>query len=617
MSEKFMKVKRIVAPAVCVMLAVMQLTGCGVATSEELANMLSSGEQIEIDIALPENAKELHGTPVEWKELSYLTDQEDLRKEIDNALGIIAYGESKNGVLYVNPETEEWEPNNTLEAVFKNKAYREVMKDEDVVEEISKAVLENYVDLDETSDGSIVQLAALNAYFNLFPADEETASFNGSDYLTRAQFMSGLAKAHLQAQDGATASAETVEQVGDSEYSLYAELMSDSSYLDITSKSLNEKNVNGLITRAEVAYMIVNTYYADEFKSVDVTTKPSTYSDVKNAGDMASEAETTGKDQYKAANLSYMINNPSKGMDESLYKAMVVAYAHNIFGSETESRWSEPITKVEALQLLKRVYESADTTVKCQNGKNQTVDLADADLDNLSDDLMYEINGKKYERSKIENSGTVILLSTFGEFPPLSYAEWQEQIGKINSEKYEIYKNHLVIENTYEEDSPYSRLSNEQLLWLERMDIAMTNDMKNLQAMIKDGIVLQEEEVDEALGVLYYTGRLTDEEKVAYEKLYGLDEPDVTYQRPGNNSGNSTASQKNNSNQQNNTSQPSVDEQPSENSVDNGASDYIPDEDTNDGGSSAIYGADDGDLSLGNEGTAPEGAGLDISFGQL
>lgn len=585
MSEKFMKVKRIVAPAVCVMLAVMQLTGCGVATSEELANMLSSGEQIEIDISLPENAKELQGTPVEWKELSYLTDQEDLRKEIDNALGIIAYGESKNGVLYVNPETEEWEPNNTLEAVFKNKAYREVMKDEDVVEEISKAVLENYVDLDETSDGSIVQLAALNAYFNLFPADEETASFNGSDYLTRAQFMSGLAKAHLQAQDGATASAETVEQVGDNEYSLYAELMSDSSYLDITSKSLNEKNVNGLITRVEVAYMIVNTYYADEFKSVDVATKPSTYSDVKNAGDMASEAETTGKDQYKAANLSYMINNPSKGMDESLYKAMVVAYAHNIFGSETESRWSEPITKVEALQLLKRVYESADTTVKCQNGKNQTVDLADADLDNLDDDLTYEINGKSYKAEDIENSGTVILLQTFGEFPPLSYLEWQQEIKKINSEKYEIYKNHLVLDKPYEEHSQYVNLTNEQLLWLERMNVAMTNNLTNLQAMIKDGLILQEEEVDESLGILYYTGKLSDEEKVAYEKLYGLDEPDVTYTRPSNSSSNSSGN--------NNTGSSSSEiNQSNESSADSGTYNYVPNETTNDCGSSDVTDVD-------------------------
>lgn len=595
MSEKFMKVKRIVAPAVCVMLAVMQLTGCGVATSEELVNMLSSGEQIEINIELPENAEELKGTPVEWKELSYLTDQEDLRKEIDNALGIIAYGESKNGVLYVNPETEEWEPNNTIEAVFKNKAYREVMKDEDVVEEISKAVLENYVDLDETSDGSVVQLAALNAYFNLFPADEETASFNGNDYLTRAQFMSGLAKAHLQAQDGATASAETVEQVGDNEYSLYAELMSDSAYLDITSKSLNEKNVNGLITRAEVAYMIVNTYYADEFKSVDVTTKPSTYSDVKNAGDMAGEAETTGKDQYKAANLSYMINNPSKGMDESLYKAMVVAYAHNIFGSETESRWSEPITKVEALQLLKRVYESADTTVKCQNGKNQTVDLADADLDNLDDDLTYEINGKSYKAEDIENSGTVILLQTFGKFPPMTYLEWTKQVEKINNAKYEIYKNHLVIDKQYDEHSQYSRLTNEQLLWLERMDVAMTNGMTDVQKMIDDGLVLSEEEVDESLDYLYFDGRLSDEEKVAYEEIYGISKPEITYKRPSNgSSSNSSYISGSSSNDANVSSDTASNEssQTDESSADTGASDYIPNETTNDGGSSDVTDVD-------------------------
>lgn len=613
MSEKFMKVKRIVAPAVCVMLAVMQLTGCGVATSEELANMLSSGEQIEIDISLPENAKELQGTPVEWKELSYLTDQEDLRKEIDNALGIIAYGESKNGVLYVNPETEEWEPNNTLEAVFKNKAYREVMKDEDVVEEISKAVLENYVDLDETSDGSIVQLAALNAYFNLFPADEETASFNGSDYLTRAQFMSGLAKAHLQAQDGATASAETVEQVGDNEYSLYAELMSDSSYLDITSKSLNEKSINGLITRAEVAYMIVNTYYADEFKSVDVTTKPSTYSDVKNAGDMAGEAETTGKDQYKAANLSYMINNPSKGMDESLYKAMVVAYAHNIFGSETESRWSEPITKVEALQLLKRVYEEADTTVKCQNGKNQTVDLADADLDNLDDDLTYEINGKKYERSQIENSGTVILLQTFGEFPPMTYLEWTKQVEKINNAKYEIYKNHLVIDKQYDEHSQYSRLTNEQLLWLERMDVAMTNGMTDVQKMIDDGLVLSEEEVDESLDYLYFDGRLSDEEKVAYEEIYGISKPEITYQRPSNgSSSNSSYISGSSSNDANVSSDTASNEssQTDESSADTGASDYIPNETTNDGDSGL-----DGWLAGGGDYGNPELTGQQAELG--
>ena len=422
MNEKFMRVKRVVVPAVSMILAVMQLTGCGIATSEQLADMIATGEQIEINIALPSNSEELQGTPVEWKALSYLTDQEDLRKEIDNILGIISYGESKNGVLYVNPETEEWEPNNTIEAVYKNKAYTEMIENEDIVEEISKAVLDNYVDLDETTDSEIIQLAAINAYFNLFPADEETKEFNAGAYLTRAQFMSGIARAHLQAQDGAQAAADTIEQIGDTEYALYAELMSDSAYLDLDSKSLNEKNINGLMTRAEAAYMIVNTYYAEEFKAVDLSSKPDTYSDVKNAGDMAGEAETKGKDQYKAANLSYMVENPSKGMDEELYKAMVVAYAHGIFGDSKDSRWDEPITKAEALQALIRVYEEAGTTIKCQNGSNMSMDITDADLSNLNPEITYTINGKEYKASDFENAGTVAFLEAYGEFPPMTYA---------------------------------------------------------------------------------------------------------------------------------------------------------------------------------------------------
>ena len=220
----------------------------------------------------------------------------------------------------------------------------------------------------------------------------------------------------MQAQDGAQAAADTIEQIGDTEYALYAELMSDSAYLDLDSKSLNEKNINGLMTRAEAAYMIVNTYYAEEFKAVDLSSKPDTYSDVKNAGDMAGEAETKGKDQYKAANLSYMVENPSKGMDEELYKAMVVAYAHGIFGDSKDSRWDEPITKAEALQALIRVYEEAGTTIKCQNGSNMSMDITDADLSNLNPEITYTINGKEYKASDFENAGTVAFLEAYGSF---------------------------------------------------------------------------------------------------------------------------------------------------------------------------------------------------------
>ena len=537
MSEKFMRVKKVVVPAICVILAVMQLTGCGVATSKELVDMLSSGEQIEINVELPSNSEELKGAPVDWKGLSYLTDQEDLRNEIDNILGIIAYGESKNGVLYVNPETEEWEPNNTLEAVYKNKEYREMMEDEDIIEKLNEAVLGNYVDLDDKSSTDEIRLAAINAYFNIFPADEDAGEFNANAYLTRAQFMSGLAKAHLPAQDGAKATAETVEQIGDGKYSVYAELMSDKAYLDLASKSLNKNNINGLITRAEVGYMIASTYYPEELKAVDVNGKNEVYSDVKNAGDMAADAETSGKDQYKAANLNYMVENPSKGLDEELYKAMVVCYKHDIFGSDSNSKWDEPITKLEALQTLENVYKSAETKGKWQKGKNQTASIDSVDLSNLSNDMTYDINGVEYTASQLENPGTVLIIKAMGDLPPITYLEWQEEWKKIDPEKYAIYEKHMewleyLDEMPEEAKEQYAALTPDQTLWVTRMTAAMAGKLTTMEQLRENYVVLSEEYIDEQLDLLYYDGRLTDEEKAKYEEWRGLDEPEVVYERP-------------------------------------------------------------------------------------
>ena len=537
MSERFMRVKKVVVPAVCVILAVMQLTGCGVATSKELVDMLSSGEQIEINVELPSNSEELKGAPIDWKGLSYLTDQEDLRNEIDNILGIIAYGESKNGVLYVNPETEEWEPNNTLEAVYKNKEYREMMEDEDIIEKLNEAVLGNYVDLDDKSSTDEIRLAAINAYFNIFPADEDAGEFNANAYLTRAQFMSGLAKAHLPAQDGAKASAETVEQIGDGKYSVYAELISDNAYLDLASKSLNKNNINGLITRAEVGYMIASTYYPEELKAVDINGKNEVYSDVKNAGDMAADAETSGKDQYKAANLNYMVEHPSKGLDEELYKAMVVCYKHGVFGSGSNSKWDEPITKLEALQTLENVYKSAETKGKWQKGKNQTASIDSVDLSNLSNDMTYDINGVEYTASQLENPGTVLIIKAMGDLPPITYLEWQEEWKKIDPEKYAIYEKHMewleyLDEMPEEAKEQYAALTPDQTLWVTRMTAAMAGGLTTIEQLRENYVVLSEEYIDEQLDLLYYDGRLTDEEKAKYEKWRGLDEPEVVYERP-------------------------------------------------------------------------------------
>lgn len=529
-----MKNKEIQALLLSMLIISTLLSGCG--SSEQLAEMLSSGEQIAINVELPTSSEELPGSPVEWQKLSWLTDQESLRNEIDSILGIIVYGKSKNGVLYVNPDTEEWEPNNTLEAVYKNKEYREMMESEEVIEKLNEAVLGSYVDLDDKSSTDEIRLAAINAYFNIFPADEDAGEFNANAYLTRAQFMSGLAKAHLPAQDGAKASAETVEQIGDGKYSLYAELMSDNAYLDLTSKSLNKSNINGLITRAEVGYMIASTYYPEELKEVDASGKSEVYSDVKNAGDMAADAETSGKDQYKAANLNYMVEHPSKGLDEELYKAMVVCYKHGVFGADDNSRWDEPITKIEALQTLENVYKSADTKGKWQKGKNQTVAIGDADLSNLSNDMIYEINGVEYTASQLENPGTVIIIEAMGDLPPITYLEWQQEWKKIDPEKYAIYEKHMewlefLDEMPEEAKEQYAALTPDQTLWVTRMTAAMAGGLTTMEELRENYVVLSEEYIDEQLDLLYYDGRLTDEEKVKYEKWRGLDKPAVNYER--------------------------------------------------------------------------------------
>lgn len=511
-----MKNKEIQALLLSMLIISTLLSGCG--SSEQLAEMLSSGEQIAINVELPTGSEELPGSPVEWQKLSWLTDQESLRNEIDSILGIIAYGKSKNGVLYVNPDTEEWEPNNTLEAVYKNKEYREMMESEEVIEKLNEAVLGSYVDLDDKSSTDEIRLAAINAYFNIFPADEDAGEFNANAYLTRAQFMSGLAKAHLPAQDGAKASAETVEQIGDGKYSVYAELMSDKAYLDLASKSLNKNNINGLITRAEVGYMIASTYYPEELKEVDVNGENKVYSDVKNAGDMAADAETSGKDQYKAANLSYMVEHPSKGLDEELYKAMVVCYKHGVFGSDSNSKWDEPITKLEALQTLENVYKSADTKGKWQKGKNQTVAIGDADLNNLSNDMTYDINGVEYTASQLENPGTVLIIKAMGDLPPITYLEWQEEWKKIDPEKYAIYEKHMewleyLDEMPEEAKEQYAALTPDQTLWVTRMTAAMAGGLTTIEQLRENYVVLSEEYIDEQLDLLYYDGRLTDEEK--------------------------------------------------------------------------------------------------------
>ena len=545
-----MKNKCVCALIFCTILTNCILTSCGNPAASEISRMVNSGSLLTIN-AESDLDQILEGDPAPWEPLAENTACSSLRTAIDRCLGIEVSGDYKNGVLYVNPADESWNANNTLENAYKNKAFVDQINDKDTTNALKDAVRITYRDLADVSDDNIVRMAALNAYFNLFPADDTTSQFEGDKYLTRAQFMSGLAKAHIPAPDDLKASEKTLKQLGDNEYTAYAELVTDYAYLDITSDSLNKETFMEPITRAEAAYLLANTYYADEFAKISA--ESTCYTDVKNAGDLSEQAETTGKKQFHSANLIYMLEHTENGLDEELYDAMVIAYQHGFFDTSKASRWNEPITKQEALETLLHIYGDLGTTIQCASG---TLSEEDAQKAN-----MVILGGKEYELSEIENAGTAELADIYGTLPPLTFEEWLEATSSIPSSKKEMYFNHVHANFGPNVSEGVKELSPEQYVWLIKMDIAMDYGITDKEEVKKDWI-LTEGEIDESLQDLYYGGRLSDVEKIAYEQIYGITKPEVTYKKKKDTSTDNSGSQSNTaSSEDNQGSIPSTDEQ--------------------------------------------------------
>ena len=545
-----MKNKCVCALIFCTILTSSILTSCGNPAASEISRMVNSGSLLAID-AESDLDQILEGDPAPWEPLAENTACSSLRTAIDRCLGIEVSGDYKNGVLYVNPADESWNANNTLENAYKNKAFVDQINDKDTTNALKDAVRIAYHDLAEVSDDNIVRMAALNAYYNLFPADDTTSQFEGDKYLTRAQFMSGLAKAHIPAPDDLKASEKTVKQLGDNEYTAYAELVTDYAYLDITSDSLNKETFMAPITRAEAAYLLAKTYYADEFAKISA--ESTCYTDVKNAGDLSEQAETIGKKQFRSANLIYMLDHTENGLDEELYDAMVIAYQHGFYDTSKASRWNEPITKQEALETLLHIYGDLGTTIQCASG---TLSEEDAKKAN-----MVILGGKEYDISEIENAGTAELADIYGTLPPLTFEEWLEATSSIPSSKKEMYFNHVHANFGPNVSEGVKELSPEQYVWLIKMDIAMDYGITDKEEVKKDWI-LTEGEIDESLQDLYYGGRLSDVEKIAYEQIYGITKPEVTYTKKKDTSTDNSSSQSNAaSSESNQGSIPSTDEQ--------------------------------------------------------
>lgn len=108
---------------------------------------------------------------------------------------------------------------------------------------------------------------------------------------------------------------------------------------------------------------MVNKHFPDQLEKV--TGKEKAFNDTKNAGDIAlkvgfkqKDKETKQiieKDRWQSYTLAFMLQNPDKGMQEELYKSMVVAKDLKLIDGE-DSRWDEPIGKAEAIQLIMNTH---------------------------------------------------------------------------------------------------------------------------------------------------------------------------------------------------------------------------------------------------------------------
>ena len=375
MDGKFMKIKQIVIPTLTLLLIASQLTGCASTTQKEMLQMINNQEAITIEIAEPINQEQGTESVINWKELATLQTYPEFREEFDDILNITAHGTNgKNGIIYVAPDGTHTN-NSTLHYAFQNQKFIDnVWNSTETTTKIINAIKTNYIDV-ETDQHAI--LASINAYFNIF-ADTEEGYFNANQTLTRAEFYGGAYRAQnpVAELEQDIEFEMAVDAVGENPDTIFASQMQDKIYLGIESESLDAVNFNSTITRAEAIYTLVTTYYADEYNTI--TGKEDCYSDCKNGGNIAKDlkfiekdkatGETTYKKYWQSYELSYALQYPNKGLPTNLYKAMVVAYNHNLIPTNKESNWNDGLTKGDALNLIINVYEDLGTTINADRG---------------------------------------------------------------------------------------------------------------------------------------------------------------------------------------------------------------------------------------------------------
>lgn len=347
MSEKYMKIKRIIIPTITMVVIASQLFGCSSATKQETYNMLQDSTEIELEYAELDTVDNKEISSLDWIELGNLTTYSDLRASWDKIVGVTGTTGNKTGMFYKN-----WEgptQDNYLTEVILSTEFVDFVSNEDNYNKLVDAVRDNFTDSDDLTDEQLFSIG-LNAYFSLLPMEDEAESY-ANDYITRAQFLALITRAtnpvSVQESDDYKAYLSQLETTaGESIYNQAVAFSLPYSYLLTEDGSLNSKTYDSAISRGEAIYTIINMLYGEEgLATVNIDESSNVFTDTKNGGDILTEQGL----KSKAEEISYAIQNPDKGCPEDIYKTLVKAQELGLIGSETA--WDEAITLSDAITL--------------------------------------------------------------------------------------------------------------------------------------------------------------------------------------------------------------------------------------------------------------------------
>ena len=376
-----MKIKKIILPVMAAVILTSQLAGCATMTSTEMMDMLNQGQDIEISIAVPNYEISSIGDIQEYTDIQLDRLQTytagGFRQAFDKLFGIepveFTNFSSKLGCIYVNKLGQQ-DGNTSFTDSLRNKVFMEkYFHTEGVQTELSKLAEQAYTDVDP--DNADAYLASLNAYYNLFSDSlyEDDTYFNASQSVTRGDFYSFVYRAGNGVNDLLKTEGDFKNKVGTQDRNaLYASQVDEYAWLNADNEGLRAENYKGSITRAEAVYMLMNLYFGDELKGVDVSSI--SLEDAKDGGDFLEDTDPDKKESnilysvdrktkeqtlakgWQLGVLSKMLKDSEGNVHTDIYKALGLANEMGIIGTET--RYNEPLCKAEAIDLFIKTIEA-------------------------------------------------------------------------------------------------------------------------------------------------------------------------------------------------------------------------------------------------------------------